>query len=173
MLGSLHISLPLPLMPNYYCRRSNYAYFLILRQNETFHTSNFQWCVTLRKLISYCCVTRISWLQKWTVIIACHHWCIKLRHIRDMAETSLVVRDGNGNRNSSPTFLFSVCGHPRIPRVSKNMDASCRRKSNDCKRTRKRTRPIRFEHGNAMRNGIMFNFYGTATLHTNIYYTTS
>ena len=30
-----------------------------------------------------------------------------------------VVRDGNGNRNSSPTFLFSVCGHPRIPRVSR------------------------------------------------------
>ena len=41
-----------------------------------------------------------------------------------MAETSLVVRDGNGNRNSSPTFLVSVCGHPRIPRVSKNLDTS-------------------------------------------------
>ena len=36
-----------------------------------------------------------------------------------MAETSLVVRDGNGNRNSSPTFLFSVWGHLRIPCVSK------------------------------------------------------
>ena len=59
----------------------------------------------------------------------------------DMAETLLVVRDGNGN--SSPTFLFSVLGHPRIPRVSKNMDASCRRKSNNGKRTRKQTRPIR------------------------------
>ena len=76
-----------------------------------------------------------------------------------MAETLLVVRDGNGNRNSSPTFLFSICGHLRIPRVSKNMDASCRRKSNNGKRTRKQTRPIRFERGNAIRKGIMFNFY--------------
>ena len=81
-----------------------------------------------------------------------------------MADTSLVVRDGNGNRNSSPTFLFSVCGHPRIPRVSKNIDASCRRKTNNGKRTRKRTQPIRFERGNAIRNGIMFNFY-TGPLH--------
>ena len=55
-----------------------------------------------------------------------------------MAKTSLVVRDGNGNGNSSPTFLFSIWGHPRIPHVSKNMDASCRRKSNNgIKRTRK------------------------------------
>ena len=40
-----------------------------------------------------------------------------------MAEASLVVRDGNGNgnRNSSPTFLFSIWDHLRIPRVSKNM----------------------------------------------------
>ena len=105
-------------------------------------TGNFQWCVTFRKLISYCCVTWISWLQKWMVIVACYRWCIKLRHIHDMAETSLVVRDGNGNRSSSPTFLFSVLGHPRIPCVSKNMDASCRRISNNGKRTRKRTRPI-------------------------------
>ena len=46
-----------------------------------------------------------------------HRHCIKLRYIRDMAETSLVVRDGNGNRNSSPTLLFNVSGvtHPRIP----------------------------------------------------------
>ena len=29
------------------------------------------------ELISYCC----NWLQKWTVIIACHRWCIKLRHV--------------------------------------------------------------------------------------------
>ena len=37
-----------------------------------------------------------------------------------MAETSSVVRDGKGNRNShSPTFLFSVWGHSRILRVSK------------------------------------------------------
>ena len=57
-----------------------------------------------------------------------------------MAETSLVVREGN--RNSSPTFLFSVWAHPRIPCVSKNMDASCRRKSNNGKRTMKQTRPI-------------------------------
>ena len=27
------------------------------------------------------------------------------------------------------TFLFSVWGHPRITHVSKNMDASCRRKA--------------------------------------------
>ena len=75
-----------------YRSRSNYASFLIVRQNATFQTGNFQWCVTLRKLISYCCGT---WLQKWTVIVACHRWCIKLRHNPDMAETSLVVRDGN------------------------------------------------------------------------------
>ena len=107
-----------------YRRRFNYASFLILRQNATFQTGNFQWCVTLRKLIFYCCVTRISWLQMWTVVVACHRWCVKLRHIRDMAETSLVVRDGNGNRNSSPKFVFSNWGHSRIPHVSKNMDAS-------------------------------------------------
>ena len=76
-----------------------------------------------------------------------------------MAETLLVLRDGNGNHNSSPTFLFSICSHPRIPRVSMNMDTSCRRKSNNGKRTRKRTRPIRFECSNAIRNGIMFDFY--------------
>ena len=29
-----------------------------------------------------------------------------------MTETSLVVTDGKGNCNSSPTFLFSVWGHP-------------------------------------------------------------
>ena len=84
----------------------------------------------------------ISWLQKWMVIVACHHWCIKLRHIRDMPETLLVVRDGNGNCNSSLTFLFTIWDHPRIPRVSKNMNALGRRKSNNGKRTRKRTRPI-------------------------------
>ena len=95
------------------------------------------------ELISYCCVTRISWLPKWKVIVACHCWYTKLRHIRDMAETLLVARDGNGNHNSSPTFLFSVCGHPRIPRVSENMDASCKRKSsNNGERTRKQTWPI-------------------------------
>ena len=55
------------------------------------------------------------------VIVACHRWYIKLRNIRDMAETSLVVRDGNGNCNSSPTFLFSIWGHPKIPCVSKNI----------------------------------------------------
>ena len=78
-----------------------------------------------------------------------------------MAETLLVVRDDNGNCNSSPTFLFSVWGHPRIPCVSKNMDTSCRRKSNNGKRTRKRTRPIHFERGNTIEicNGIMFDFY--------------
>ena len=27
------------------------------------------------------------------------------------------------------TFLFSVWGHPRITRISKKMDASCRRKA--------------------------------------------
>ena len=110
-----------------YHRCSNYASFLILCQNATFQTSNFQWCVTLKKLISYCCVTitQISWLRKWMVIIACHRWYIKLRHIHDMAETSL------------------------------------EKKQQRYKRTRKRTRPIRFKHGNAVeiRNGIMFNFY--------------
>ena len=60
-----------------------------------------------------------------------------------MAETSLVVRNSKGNGNSSLTFIFIVWGHPRIPRVSKKMDASCRRKSNNGKRIRKRTRPIR------------------------------
>ena len=77
------------------------------------------------------------------VIVACHRWCIKLHvwHIRNMAEASLVARDGNSNHNSSPTFLFSVWVHPRIPRVSKNMDASCMRKSNG-QRIRKRTWPI-------------------------------
>ena len=30
-----------------------------------------------------------------------------------MTETLFVVRDGNGNCNSSPMFLFSVWGHPR------------------------------------------------------------
>ena len=78
-----------------------------------------------------------------------------------MAETSLVVRDGNSNCNSSPMFLFSVWGHLRILRVSKNMDASCRRKSNNGKRTRKQTQPIRFERCNEIEicNAIMFNFY--------------
>ena len=77
-----------------------------------------------------------------------------------MAESLLVVSDGNGNRNSSPTFLFSVWGYPRILRVSKNMDTSCRRKSNNGKRTMKPTQPIHFERGNAIEihNGIMFNF---------------
>ena len=48
-----------------------------------------------------------------------------------------------------------------MPRISKNMEASCRRKSNNGKRTRKRTRPIRIEHDNAIeiRNEIMFDFY--------------
>ena len=64
----------------------------------------------------------------WTVIVACHRWCVKLRHIRDMAETSLVVRDGNsnGNRNSSRTHVRFQ--HLRLFEdttcVSKNMDAS-------------------------------------------------
>ena len=165
MLHAFH-NATCPVLFIVYRRRSNYASFLILRQNAIFLTGNFQWCVTLRKLISYCCVTWISWLEKWTVIVACHRWCIKLRHIPDVAETSLVVKDGNSNRNSSPTFLFSVWGHlriprvsknmdasspmflfsvwghPRIPRVSKNMDASCRRKNNNGKRIRKRTWPI-------------------------------
>ena len=124
-----------------YHRHSNSAFFLILRQNATFQPGHFQWCITLQKLISYCCVMQTSWLQKWTVIVACHHWCIKLRYIHDMAMTLFVVRDGNGNHNSSPTFLLSVWGHPRIPHVSKNMDASCRRKNNG-KRTRKWIWPV-------------------------------
>ena len=59
--------------------------------------------------------------------------------VRDVVVRDVVVRDGNGNCNSSPAFLFSVWGHPRVPHVSKNMDTSCRRKSNNSKRTRKRT----------------------------------
>ena len=55
------------------------------------------------------------------MIFPSHHWCTKLRHIRNMAETSLVMRDGNGKHNHGPTFLFSVQDHPRIPHVSKNM----------------------------------------------------
>ena len=70
------------------------------------------------EIITYGCVTQISCLLKWTVIVACHRWCIKLRHICDMAETSLVVRDGNRNRNSTPTFIFSIWGHPKIPHIS-------------------------------------------------------
>ena len=140
-----------------YRRRSNYASFLILRQNATFQTGNFQWCVTLRKLIFYCCVTQISWLQMWTVIVAFHRWCVKLRHFRDMVETSLVVRDGNGNRNSSPTFVFNVWGH-RGYHVCQRIWTPRRRKTNNGKSTRKRTRPIRFQRGN-VRNGIMFDFY--------------
>ena len=40
-----------------------------------------------------------------------------------MAKASLVVRDGNDNRNrnSSPISFFSIWAHLRIPRVSKNM----------------------------------------------------
>jgi len=74
--------------------------------------------------------------------------------------SSLVVRNGNGNCNSSPMFLFSVWGHLRTPRVSKNMNASGRRKSNG-KETRKRTWSIRFKRGNAIEihNEIMFDFY--------------
>ena len=53
----------------------------------------------------------------------------------------MVVRDGKDNGNSSrhPMFLFSIWGHLRIPHVSKNIDASCRRKGKNGKRTRKRT----------------------------------
>ena len=41
-----------------------------------------------------------------------------------MADISLVVRDGN----NSPTFYFSVWGHPTIPCVSlEEYSASCRR----------------------------------------------
>ena len=101
------------LQSDWYRRCSNYASFLILCHNTTFQTGNFQWCVTLWKLIFYCCVTRISWVQNWMVIVVSHRWCIKLRHISDMAETSLVVQDGNRNRNSSPTFVFSVWGHSK------------------------------------------------------------
>ena len=38
----------------------------------------------------------------------------KAKAHRDMVETVLVVRDSNGNPNSSPTFLFSIWGHPKI-----------------------------------------------------------
>ena len=59
-----------------------------------------------------------------------------------------------------PRFFSASGGHPRIARVSINMDASCRRKSNG-KGTRKRTRSIRFERDNAIKihNEIMFDFY--------------
>ena len=105
-----------------YRRRSNYASSLILCQNAIFQTGNFQWCVTLRKLISYCCVTWISWLHAKVDGRCClSPLMYKAKAHRDMAETSLVVRDGNGNCNSSPTFLFSVCGHLRIPHVLKRI----------------------------------------------------
>ena len=107
-----------------------------------------------REIITYGCITQISWLQKWTVIIACHRWCIKLRP--DVAKTLLVVRDGNRNRNSSSTFLFSVWAHPRISCVSKNMNASCRRKSNNGKRTRKWTWPI--HNSGAQRRNIVHSW---------------
>ena len=78
-----------------------------------------------------------------------------------MAEKSLVVRDGNGNCNSSPTFVFSVWGHLRIPHVSR-IWMPRKRKTNNGKNklTRKRIRPIRFQCGNAIEicNGIMFDF---------------
>ena len=143
-----------------YCRCSNYASFLILCQNATFQTGSFQWCVTLRKLIFYCCVTRISWLQMWTVIVACHCWCVKLRHIRDMAETSLVVRDGNRNHTAIPRFSLAS-GVIRGYHVYQRIWTPHVRESNNGKRNRKRTRPICFDRGNAIeiRNGIMFDFY--------------
>ena len=116
------------------------------------------------KIISYCCITQINWLQKWTVIVACHHLFIKLRHICDIAETSLVARDNNSNHNSTPTFLFSIWGHPRIPLVSKNMNASCRRKSNNGKRTRKWTWPI--HNSGAQRQNIVHSWtLATGNIH--------
>ena len=90
-----------------YRRRSNYASFLILRQNATFQTGNFQWCVTLRKLIFYCCVTQISWLQMWTVIVACHRWCVKLRHFRDMVETSMEWEMATATTTAVPRSLWT------------------------------------------------------------------
>ena len=75
----------------------------------------------------------LAWLQKWTVIGACHCWCIKLRHIRNVAETSLVVRHGNSNHN----VPFQCLGS------SKDTTYGHLRKSNNGKRTRKQTRLIR------------------------------
>ena len=46
-----------------------------------------------------------------------------------------------------------------LQRLWSSEDTTCRRKINNRKRTRKRTRPIRFERSNAIRNRIMFNFY--------------
>ena len=90
-------------------RHSNYASFLILHQITTFQTGNFQWCVTFQKLISCCCVT-----DKLAPKVDGHCCLSPLMYKAKAycAETSLVVTDGKGNRNSSPTFLFSVLGHP-------------------------------------------------------------
>ena len=140
-----------------YQYRSNCASFLILRQNVTFQTGNFQSCVTLRKLIFYRYVTRISGWSSLPVTI-------ELRQNRDMAETSLVVRDGNGNRNSSPTSVFSVIQGYHVyqrtwtPHVGEKAT------------TRKRTRPIRFKRGKCKQRQFL---PGIASLHRNVYYTTS
>ena len=79
---------------------------------------------------------------------------IELRHIiRDIVGSARWQRQ---LQHCSPTFVFSIWGYQVA--ISKNMDASCRRKTNNGKRTRKQTRLIRFKRGNVIeiRNGIMF-----------------
>ena len=97
--------------------------------------------------------------EMWTVIVACHHWCIKLRHICDTAETLLVVRDGNSNR--AVPRLFSASGLIQGYHVYQRIWTPHRRKTNNGKRSRKRTWPICFQRGNAIEilNGIMIDFY--------------
>ena len=70
-----------------------------------------------------------------------------------MAKTSLIVRDGN--RDSDPTFLFSIWGHPRIPRVSKDMDGSCRREKATT------VREPGNEHDRSASNAVMQSKYAT------------
>ena len=110
----------------------------------------------------------------WTVIVACHHWCVKLRHICNTAETLLVVRDGNSN--GAVPCSFSASGLIQGYHVYQRMWMPHRRKTNYGKRSRKWTRPIHFQRSNAIeilnRNNDRF-LPGTATLHTNICYTTS
>ena len=102
------------------------------------------------------CVTRISWLDG---IIACHRWAKahNSRYGRDIIGSARWQRQ---LQHCSPTFVFSIWGHPRIPHslIKERGPSSCRRKTNNGKRTRKRTRLIRFKRGNAIeiRNGIMF-----------------
>ena len=159
-----------------YRRHSNYASFLILRQNATFQTGNFQWCVTLWELIFYCCVTRISWLQMWTVIVTCHRWCVKLRHIRDMTETWLVVRDGIDIWQRQPQqqshVRFQCLGSFEDTTYIKEYGRLVGEKPTTVRVPGNDPLPTKLCNRNTQRNNVPF-LSGTPTLHTSINYTTS